>query len=74
MSYKVNVVIEKDDSGYYAYSPELDGCQTQGDSFEEVMANIKEAVELYMETLSEQERKEVLSQEIMTTTLDIKVA
>lgn len=52
MSYKVSVVIEKDDSGYYAYCPELKGCQTQGDTFEEALANIKEAVELYIETLS----------------------
>jgi len=36
MSQKVGVVIEKDEHGYYAYCPELEGCQTQGDSLEEV--------------------------------------
>jgi predicted RNase H-like HicB family nuclease len=51
MSYKVSVVIEKDEYGYYAYSPELEGCQSQGDTFEEVMENIREAIELYLETL-----------------------
>ena len=51
MSYKINAVIEKDEYGYYAYTPELSGCQTQGDSIEEVLLNIKEAVELYLETL-----------------------
>ncbi|MBF0466443.1 MAG: type II toxin-antitoxin system HicB family antitoxin [Nitrospirae bacterium] len=56
MSYKVSVLIEKDDSGYYAYCPALDGCQTQGDSFKEVLSNIKEAIALYIETLSEDER------------------
>ena len=55
MNYKVNVVIEKDESGYYAYCPELEGCQSQGDSFEEIMHNIKEAIELYLETLSQDE-------------------
>ena len=55
MNYKVNVVIEKDEFGYYAYCPELEGCQSQGESFEEVMQNIKEAVELYLETLSQDE-------------------
>lgn len=74
MSYKVSVVIEKDSEGYYAYVPELEGCQTQGDSLEEVMLNIKEAVELYLETLSEDERTVFLSQEILTTTLEVKVA
>ena len=74
MSYKVSVVIEKDEYGYYAYCPVLEGCQTQGDSLEEVMSNIKEATELYLETLSEEERKELLSKEILTTALEVKVA
>ncbi len=43
MNYKVSIVIEKDEYGHYAYCPELEGCQTQGDSLEEVLANIKEA-------------------------------
>jgi predicted RNase H-like HicB family nuclease len=74
MSYKVSIVIEKDKDGYYAYCPELEGCQTQGDTFEEVIANIKEAIELYLETLSVEERKTFLSQEILTTTLEVTVA
>ncbi|HEX7345078.1 MAG TPA: type II toxin-antitoxin system HicB family antitoxin [bacterium] len=74
MSAKVSVVIEKDEYGYYAYCPELEGCQTQGDTFEEVMANIKEAIELYLETLSKEERKAFLSQEILTTSLEVQVA
>ena len=74
MSQKVSVVIEKDEHGYYAYCPELEGCQTQGDSLDEVMANIKEAIELYIETLSEEELKEATSKEILTTTLEVQVA
>jgi predicted RNase H-like HicB family nuclease len=74
MSQKVSVVIEKDEHGYYAYCPELEGCQTQGDSIDEVMANIKEAIELYIETLSEDELKEATSKEILTTTLEVQVA
>jgi predicted RNase H-like HicB family nuclease len=49
---KVSVVIERDENGYYAFSPELEGCQSQGDTFEEALSNIREAVELYFETLS----------------------
>ncbi|MBI4287688.1 MAG: type II toxin-antitoxin system HicB family antitoxin [Chloroflexi bacterium] len=74
MSYKVSIVIEKDEYGYYAYSPELQGCQTQGNSLDEVMANMKEAIELYLETLSEDEKKDLLSKEILTTTLEVTVA
>ena len=74
MSYKVGVIIEKDEYGYYAFCPELDGCQTQGDSFEEVMENIKEAIELYLETLPQNERKQHLSQELYTTSVEVNVA
>jgi predicted RNase H-like HicB family nuclease len=71
--YKVNVMIEKDENGYYAYCPELEGCQSQGNTFEEVLSNIKEAIELYVETLSEEEIKEYLSKEILTTSLEVKI-
>ncbi len=60
MSHKVSIVIEKDEHGYYAYSPELEGCQTQGDSLEEAIENAREAVALYLETLSGDEIKELL--------------
>ncbi len=74
MVYKVNIVIERDEEGYYAYAPELEGCQTQGATIEEVMANIREAVELYLETLDDEERKRRLSREILTTSLEVSVA
>jgi predicted RNase H-like HicB family nuclease len=73
-NYKISAVVEKDDNGYYAYAPELEGCQTQGDTYEEALKNLKEAIELYLETLSEEERISYLSKEIVTTSLDIKVA
>lgn len=71
--YKVNVTIEKDEHGYYAYCPALEGCQTQGDTFEEALSNIKEAIELYIETLDEDEIKSYLSKEILTTSLEVKI-
>lgn len=44
------VLIEKDeDGGYVATVPELKGCHTQGDTMAELMANIKEAIELCLE-------------------------
>lgn len=73
MSYKASVVIEKDEHGYYAYCPELDGCQTQGESLEEVMGNMKEALALYLETMDEDDIKERFSKEILTTSLEVKV-
>lgn len=72
MSFKVSVVIEKDEFGYYAYCPELKGCQTQGATFEDALANIKEAVELYLETMPDEEIKAIASSEIITTTFEVK--
>jgi predicted RNase H-like HicB family nuclease len=60
MSYKLNIIIEEDEDGFYAYCPELKGCQSQGDTLEEVQTNITEAVELYLEILSENEKQELL--------------
>jgi predicted RNase H-like HicB family nuclease len=74
MTYKITVIIEKDEDGYYAYAPELEGCQTQGDSLDEVLENIKEAVEVYIETLTEEELKQAVSTTILTTSLEVAVA
>ncbi|MFA6980772.1 MAG: type II toxin-antitoxin system HicB family antitoxin [Ignavibacteriaceae bacterium] len=74
MSYNLNVIVEKDDEGYYAYCPELEGCQTQGDTLDETMTNIKEAIDLYLETLSEEEKKEIIRNEIYITNYEVKVA
>jgi predicted RNase H-like HicB family nuclease len=43
MSNKVSVVIERDAHGYYAYSPELEGCQSQGNSLAEALEGIRDA-------------------------------
>lgn len=49
----VAIIIEKDEDGFFAYAPDLQGCYTQGDTYEEALANIHEAVELYVEDLLE---------------------
>jgi len=74
MDAKVSVIIERDENGFFAYSPELEGCQTQGETLDEVIANIREAVELYLETLSAEEKRELLSKEILTTAVEVRVA
>ena len=71
---KVNVIIEKDKYGYYAFCPELKGCHSQGNSLDEVLENIKEAIQLYLETLSPHETRDYLSKEILTTSLEVGVA
>ena len=73
MSIKLSTVIEKDINGYYAYCPELKGCQTQGDTLDEAYENLKEAIDLYLETLREDELNDISSQEILTGSYEAKV-
>jgi predicted RNase H-like HicB family nuclease len=48
------VIVEKGrESGYIAYAPALKGCVSQGETREQVLKNIKEAMEVYVETLLE---------------------
>lgn len=64
--YEFDVVILEDETGgYVAFVPALPGCHTQGDALEELMKNIKEAIELYMETLTKEEKKELLRQRVV---------
>ena len=74
MSQQINVVIEKDADGYYAYCPQLPGCQSQGNTFEEVMANIREAAELYLETLPPKQRRDLAKKQIVTTAMEVSFA
>ncbi|HET9402646.1 MAG TPA: type II toxin-antitoxin system HicB family antitoxin [Candidatus Acidoferrales bacterium] len=43
------IVIESDDDGYYVSCPSLQGCYSQGDSYEEALENIKDAIRLHIE-------------------------
>jgi len=46
---KLRIVLEpSEDGGYTAYVPSLPGCISEGDTREEALTNIKEAIELYL--------------------------
>jgi len=59
------VIIEDETGGYVAFVPALPGCHTQGDSLNELMDNVKEAIKLYLETLTEEEKKDLLQQKVV---------
>ena len=47
---RYNVIVQREpDGGFSASVPVLPGCVSQGDTKEEAMANITEAIELYVE-------------------------
>ena len=59
------VIIEDETGGYVAFVPALPGCHTQGDTLEELMNNAKEAINLYIETLEKEEKKDLLHQRVV---------
>lgn len=42
-------MIEKDSDGYFAFVPELQGCYSQGTTYEEAIENISDAIRLHIE-------------------------
>ena len=54
---KLHVVIEKDEAGYYvAEVPALPGCLSQGKTYEEAIANIKEAIQGWLEVMESRQQ------------------
>jgi predicted RNase H-like HicB family nuclease len=43
------VILESDEDGYFVSCPALQGCYSQGETYEEAMANIKDAMRLHIE-------------------------
>lgn len=52
MDYVV-VIHAAEEGGFWAEVPALDGCYTQGESVDEVLENVKEAIELHLEVMRE---------------------
>lgn len=51
---KYSVIIEKGKEGYGAYVPDLPGCAAAGESKEEVVKLIQEAIEFHIDGLKEE--------------------
>ena len=72
-TYKFSVVIEKDSDGYFAICPELQGCYTQGDTYEEVSENIKDAIRLNIEDRIESGEEIPQSTSVSLTLMEVAV-
>ncbi len=47
----IKILIHKaEEGGFWAEAPSLPGCVSQGETKDEVLANIQEAIELWLET------------------------
>ena len=60
---KLEVVLEQEEDGTYSvHCPALKGCHSQGETREEALQNIQEAIQLYLEVANEKARKEMIHQ------------
>lgn len=67
---QLTAVIEREGDGYVALCPELD-IASQGDSVEHARENLKEAVELFLETADPAEIQTRLHSEIFVTRFEV---
>lgn len=44
----LKVIVHREDEGYWAEVPALPGCATQGDTMDELMDNVREAIEAWL--------------------------
>ncbi len=56
MRYKIN--IKRTEEGYAVWVPGLPGCWSQGETEEEAIENIKDAIKTYLETVEELSKQE----------------
>ena len=71
--YRVSVVIEKDKNGYFAFCPELQGCYTQGETYEEVLDNIKDSISLHIEDRIAEGEDVEFSEIVSLTSMEITI-
>jgi predicted RNase H-like HicB family nuclease len=71
--YRFSLVIEKDQDGYFAFCPELQGCYTQGASYDEALDNIRDAILLHVEDRIEAGEEIVQAESVSLTSLEVAV-
>jgi len=72
-AYRFSVVTEKDSEGYFAFCPELQGCYTQGDTYEDVLGNIKDAIRLHIEDRVENGEEIPQPESVSLTLMEVAV-
>ena len=70
---KFTAVIEREDDGFVALCPELD-VASQGGTVSEARANLREAIELLLETASPEELRLRLAGEVYVTQIEVAIA
>lgn len=70
MTQSFTAVLQREGDGYVALCPELD-VVSQGDTAEQAERNLREAVELFLETASEKETEDRLHSHVYVTRFEV---
>jgi predicted RNase H-like HicB family nuclease len=73
-TYRFSIIIEKDEDGYFAICPELQGCYTQGDTYEEVLENIKDTIRLHVSNRLDSGEKISQSDSVSFNSMEVAVS
>ena len=72
-NYHFSIVVEKDENGYFVFCPELQGCYSQGDGYEEALENIKDAIKLHLEDRIQSKEELPQTKSLSLSTVEITV-
>lgn len=74
MEYTI-LIHEAEEGGYWAEVPALPGCFSQGETVEELIGNMKEAIELHLESLKKDGQEVPVEEEVIgTVKVEVKAA
>jgi predicted RNase H-like HicB family nuclease len=72
--YQFTAIFERnEDGGYTVTVPSLPGCISEGDTFDEALKNIKEAIILYLEVMKKDKEKIKDEEEIIFAPVKVKI-
>ena len=69
--YDLPIIIEQDEDGYFATCPELQGCYSQGNTYEETLDNIKDAITLHLQDRLEEKEDLPAPKSVSLSTIHI---
>lgn len=71
--YRFSIVVEQDENGYFAFCPELQGCYSQGATYEEARKNIEDAIRLHIQDRLASKEEIVSGRSVSLSTVEVAV-
>lgn len=72
-TYHFSIIVEKDENGYFVFCPELQGCYSQGDTYEEAFENIRDAIKIHLEDRLQGGEELPKTQSLSLSTVEVAV-